>query len=355
MSKLPDLCIGNLRVNPPLIQGGMGINISRANLAAAVANEGAIGTISAITGGQDHTGSSFGGELREQIRKARAKTRGILAANILVALTNYDDIVKAAVEEGIDIIISGAGLPLHLPRLVQGSKTRICPIVSSARTADIICKSWARKYQRLPDAIVVEGPMAGGHLGYSFSELEQDPQGKLETIVREVLTVAERYGASGDRKIPVIAAGGVFDGKDIARMLKLGASGIQMGTRFVCTDECDASDAFKQAYLNAKKEDITIIRSPVGMPGRALRNEFLDRAGRGEVTFACHYQCLKTCDPNRSPYCISDALLNAAEGNLKEGFVFVGSNVHRVKKIVPVKDLIQELVREAEEAYSPAA
>jgi NAD(P)H-dependent flavin oxidoreductase YrpB (nitropropane dioxygenase family) len=356
VAKLPDLIIGDLRINPPIVQGGMGVNISRANLASAVANEGAVGTISAITGGFTQIASSnmHEKELREQIRQARQKTSGILAVNILVALTNYDDIVRAAADEGIDIIFSGAGLPLHLPKLVEGTKAKICPIVSSARTADIICRSWARKHNRLPDAIVVEGPMAGGHLGYSFSELEQEPQGKLENILDEVLAVAARYRLPDGRAIPVIAAGGIFDGKDIARLLRQGASGIQMGTRFVCTDECDASDEFKQAYLHARKEDITIINSPVGLPGRALLNEFLERARKHEIKFACHYRCLKTCDPSQSPYCIADALLNAAKGNLEAGFVFVGSNVYRVKEIVPVKTLIRELTLEAEKEFTAA-
>lgn len=359
MSKLPDLLLEDLRINPPIIQGGMGINISRANLAAAVANEGAVGTISAITGGLSNCTSSSlqEEEIREQIRKARRQTKGVLAVNILVALTNYAEVVKIAVDEGIDIIISGAGLPLSLPRLVQGSKTKICPIVSSARTADIICRSWSNKFQRVPDAIIVEGPMAGGHLGYSFSELEKEPTlDDLERILREVIAVAQRYGAQRGRKIPVIAAGGVFDGKDIVRMLRAGASGVQMATRFVATDECDADEAFKQAYINARREDITIIRSPLGLPGRALKNEFLERSRNGKIKFGCHYHCIKTCTPSQSPYCIADALLNASKGNFKDGFVFVGSNVHRVTEIVPVKTLIAQLVAEAEkELDSPSA
>ena len=352
MSKLPDLIIGDLHINPPLIQGGMGVNISRSNLASAVANEGAVGTISAITGGMASVLGHIE-EVRAQIQKARKQTNGTLAVNILVALSNYTEIVQASVEEGIDIIISGAGLPLNLPKLVKGSKTKICPIVSSARTTEILCRSWINKYDYAPDAIIVEGPMAGGHLGYSFEELEQEPPlKKLEDILVDVLVVTEKYGAARGKKIPVIAAGGIYDGKDIARMLKLGASGVQMGTRFVCTDECDASDAFKQAYLKAAKEDIIIIHSPVGLPGRALRNDFLDRAAKGDIKIRCRYQCLKTCVPTKSPYCIADALLNAAEGNFQNGFVFVGSNVYRVNEIVPVKHLINELVTEAEKEYS---
>ena len=196
---------------------------------------------------------------------------------------------------------------------------------------------------------MVEGPLAGGHLGFSFTELESETaMPELEDIVVEVIKVAEKYGNQRKRKIPVIAAGGIYDGKDIARMLKLGASGVQMATRFACTYECDAAEEFKQAYINARKEDIVIIRSPVGMPGRAIRNEFLDKSQRGEIKFDCPYQCLRTCIPSKSPYCIAQALINAAEGNLKDGFVFVGSNAYRVHRMVSVKDLIKELVEEAE-------
>ena len=355
MSKLPDLIIGDLRISPPIIQGGMGINISRANLASAVANEGGVGTISAITGGAAHNPASplSDAALREQIRKARRQTMGVLAVNILVALTNYADIVKVVTEEGIDIIFSGAGLPMNLPKLVEGTKTKICPIVSSARSAEILCRNWKNKYHRAPDAIVVEGPLAGGHLGYSNEELGNGtPLRQLDDILLEVIAVADRYASAHQKRIPVIAAGGIYDGKDIARVMKLGAAGVQMATRFVCTNECDAADEFKQAYLNATKDDVSLIQSPLGLPGRALRGNFLDRAKKGEVKFTCRYRCIKTCNPASSPYCIADALLNASQGNLKDGFVFVGSNVHRVDKIVSVKELVRELVEEAEKEFS---
>lgn len=330
----------------------MGVGISLSSLASSVANEGAVGTISAIMGGfkKDSTAlQEYAAALRAQIRKARTLTKGVLAVNILHALTNYNEIVKLCVEEGIDIIISGAGLPLNLPKLVEGSKTKIIPIVSSGRTADILCRSWINKYNHAPDAVIVEGPMAGGHLGYSTEDLAQEPPvKKIDDILAEVIPVVDKYSEQVGKKIPVIAAGGIYDGKDIVRMLKLGAAGVQMATRFVATNECDADPKFKQAYINAKQEDITIIQSPVGMPGRALNNEFLRKAKKGEIRFKCHYQCLKTCKPSESPYCIADALINAAQGNLDDGFVFVGSNVYRIDKIVSVKELINELVTEAE-------
>lgn len=356
MGKLPDLIIGDLKINPPIIQGGMGVRISLAKLAAAVANEGAVGTIAtALIGGLKSRFSMDEHELADikevidQIRKAKTLTAGVIAVNVMVALTNYPALVRASAQEGINIVVSGAGLPMSLPQLVKGTKTKICPIVSSGRAAEIICKNWIRKYNYVPDGIVVEGPMAGGHLGFSFGELENETaMPKLEDIVVEVIKVAQKYGNEQKRKIPVIAAGGVYDGSDIARFLKLGASGVQMSTRFAATYECDAAEEFKQAYIKAKKEDIVIIRSPVGMPGRAIQNEFLEKAKRNEIKFKCFYQCLKTCIPRKSPYCIADALINAAKGNLEDAVIFVGSNADRVNKIVSVKDLIKELVEETE-------
>lgn len=358
MKHLPELFIGNLKISPPIIQGGMGIKISLAKLASAVANAGGVGTISAAIK-SDHVKDRKNIEkddaldIREfvsYVREAKSLTKGIIAVNIMVALSSYPALVQAAVDEKVDIIFSGAGLPLNLPKLVEGSDVKIAPIVSSARVAEIICKTWTSKYNRIPDAIVVEGPMAGGHLGYSHEEIEEDAiSPKLDGIVTGVIETVKKYEEQYGKKIPVIAAGGIYDGKDIAHMIKLGASGIQMGTRFVCTDECDADIAFKNAYINAKKEDLVIIKSPVGMPGRAIKNEFLEKAKKGEIKFKCSYLCLRTCNPAKSPYCIADALSNAAKGDLENGFAFAGSNVYRVDKIVPVKTLIDELVKEAEE------
>jgi nitronate monooxygenase len=355
--KLPHLRIGDLDIYPPIVQGGMGIKVSLAGLASAVANCGAVGTISAAIRSdhvKDRKNIALGSEgdvseFVDFIRETKLLTTGIIAVNIMVALTSYQSMIEAAVREKVDIIFSGAGIPLNLPKLVYGSDVKIVPIVSSGRVTELLCRTWTRKYNRVPDAIVLEGPMAGGHLGYSFEELKDEASmPKLENLLAEVLVVTRKYGKEFNKEIPVIAGGGIYDGKDIAKIIKLGASGVQMGTRFVCTDECDAADAFKQAYIKAKKEDIIIIKSPVGMPGRALRNEFLKKAERGEIKVNCSYLCLKTCDPKNSPYCIANALTNAAQGNFEEGFVFVGSNVHRVNKIVPVKVLIKELVDEAE-------
>ncbi|MBA3052909.1 MAG: nitronate monooxygenase family protein [Candidatus Omnitrophota bacterium] len=354
MAKLPELNIGDLNIPVPIIQGGMGVRISLARLAAAVANEGGVGTISAaLIGGlksnltlDDSTLADIK-ELVEELKKASALTTGVIAVNVMVALTNYSALVQAAAQNNAQIIVAGAGLPLTLPKLVEGTRAKIIPIVSSGRAADLICRTWLKKYDRLPDAMVVEGPKAGGHLGFRFEDLEpESAMPELGNIVSDVVKVAAQYGRN--RKIPVIGGGGVSTGKDIADMLKRGASGVQIATRFVPTYECDASEAFKEAYVNAKKEDITIIKSPVGMPGRALNNDFIKRARRGEVKFKCFYQCLKTCNPAKSPYCIAQALINAADGKLDEAVVFVGANAWRTEKIVSVKDVVKELVTEAE-------
>ncbi|PKN01326.1 MAG: nitronate monooxygenase [Elusimicrobia bacterium HGW-Elusimicrobia-1] len=356
-TKLPDLVIGDLHINPPIVQGGMGVRISLNGLASAVAEAGGVGTIAcALIGGikshmssDDHTAADTD-ELAFQIRESRKKTKGVIAVNIMMALTNYDALYKTAVREGVDIIFSGAGLPLRLPEYVKGSKTKIAPIVSSGRATELIAKTWLRKYNYTPDAIVLEGPLAGGHLGYTFEELEDKAKmPKWEEILPDVVAVANKYVAANGRKIPVIVGGGIFDGKDIAKALRLGAAGVQIATRFAATVECDAHENFKKAIVACKEEDITIIKSPVGMPGRALSNSFLEKAKSGQIKFDCSFQCLHTCDPLRSPYCIATALIAAAEGRLDDGFVFVGQNAGRVKSIMPVRELINELVAETEQ------
>ncbi len=354
---LKSLTIGSLTAKLPIIQGGMGIGISLHGLASAVANEGGIGVIA--TAGIGMNEPDFFNNyleaniraLRNEIRKARKLTKGIIGVNIMVALSNFADLVRTAVEEGIDAIFSGAGLPLSLPEYVNETvKTGLVPIVSSARAAGIIAKKWSEKYNRLPDAIVVEGPLAGGHLGFK-EEMLGDPEYSLEKLIPEVVRAIKPYEEKYKRPIPVIAAGGIYTGADIYRFFQLGASGVQMATRFVTTHECDASEKFKQAYLDSRKEDMVIIKSPVGMPGRAIRNTFLDEVGQGKrKPFKCPYHCLKTCDIKNTPYCISLALMNAKKGHLSSGFAFAGENAYRAKEIVSVKEVIQALVKEYEEA-----
>jgi nitronate monooxygenase len=352
--KLPALHIGNLVASVPILQGAMGIGVSRACLAAAVANQGGVGILSGVQMGfqePDFKKSTLQANIRAmiaEIRKARKLApKGIIGINFLVAMNHYKEIVKAAVEEGIDLIVSGAGLPTDLPGLVEGSDTKIAPIVSSGKAAGIIAKLWERHFKRAPDLVIVEGPEAGGHLGFSPETLGGEKP-ELRNIVHEVIEALSPFEERAEKQIPVVAAGGVFTGADIAGCIQAGAAGVQMATRFVATDECDADARFKQAYLSARKEDIVIINSPVGMPGRALNNRFMrNQASQGNPINGC-YLCLKGCNPAVAPYCISDALINAVQGDVDDGVVFVGSNAWRVDKMTTVKTLMDELRQEAE-------
>ncbi len=353
------LRIGDLVSRIPIIQGGMGVGISMSGLASAVANEGGIGIIATAMIGIDEPDVSVnpvvanGRALKLEIRKARAMTKGIIGVNIMVALTHYAELVKTSIEEAVDIIISGAGLPLDLPGyLIEGAKTKLVPIVSSARAAKLLCQKWLSKYNRLPDAFVVEGPKAGGHLGFKKEQIN-DSDYALEKLVKEVIEAIGTIAAEHGTTIPVIAAGGIFTGEDIRKMLDLGAAGVQMGTRFVGTFECDAAFGFKKAYLDAKQEDLMIINSPLGLSGRALHNKFLDDVENGEKKpFRCPYQCIKTCDIEKSPYCIAMALAGARRGKFKNGFAFAGANAYRVNEIISVKDLIRSLQLEFAQSQS---
>jgi len=353
-TEFKNLDIDNLRIELPIIQGGMGVRVSSSSLASAVSNEGALGVIAAVGRGEECGDEKRDYKMRSRaeltniIRETKRLTKNPFGVNIMCVLTNYDELVEAAQAESVDVIISGAGLPLRLPSLIKNGQTKLIPIVSSARAALIICSTWSRRYKRLPDAIIVEGPLAGGHLGYSMAELADEENFSLDNILTEVLAVARAF--ENDKvRIPVIAAGGIFDGKDIARVMRLGASGVQMATRFVCTHECDVSLQYKEAYIAAKKEDIVVIQSPVGMPGRVIRNEFVKKVTEGaHVAFGCEYKCLYTCDAQKVNYCIAKALVNAYRGDMDKGFAMCGSNAYRIKKIVSVKELISELVTEAE-------
>lgn len=360
--KIPSLNIGGLIAKVPIIQGGMGIGVSGYKLAGAVAAQGAIGVIAGVNIGYrepDFITNTLKANLRaikSEISKARAiAPNGIIGVNFLVAMNHYNEMVRAAVEEGVDLIISGAGLPTNLPELVKGFKTRIAPIVSSGKAAKVVLKYWDTRYERTADAVIVEGPEAGGHLGFSEETLhDANRQGVLE-ITKEVIEVVKQYEDKFEKKIPVITAGGVYTGEDIANCLKIGAGGVQMSTRFVATDECDADIRFKQEYSKATKDDVVIINSPVGMPGRALKNKFIEQVETyGDEITGCSL-CLKGCNPKVAPYCISKALINAVTGNVDDGLVFVGSNVYRVDKIIPVKDLLDELVHDTELSLEKAA
>jgi NAD(P)H-dependent flavin oxidoreductase YrpB (nitropropane dioxygenase family) len=348
--KIPELRIGSNVIRVPIVQGGMGVRVSLSSLAAAVANQGGIGTISSIgLGDIKHSETNYEQQSRDAlvqvIRKAQAMTDGHLAVNFMGVLSNVDDLVKAAVGEGIKFIVYGAGMPVKLPAIVPNEDVCLIPIVSSARVATLILKTWDKRYERIPDALILEGPLAGGHLGFSEEQLEHPQDFALELLIPQLLEAAKPYEDKYQRAIPIIAAGGIHDGADIARMLSLGASGVQMATRFVCTHECDASDEFKQAYLDAREEDIEITKSPVGLPGRAIRNQFLrDLAINGKKRIRCPYHCLTACRVDTAKYCIALALLNSSFGDVDNGLIFSGANSHRINKIVSVKELMDELM-----------
>jgi nitronate monooxygenase len=356
---LDELKIGGLRIPLPIIQGGMGVGISLSGLAVAVANQGGVGVISAAGLGfvhrnpaLDYLEANIEG-LKKELRKAKEATKGIVGVNIMVAMSNFSDLVRTAISEKVDIIFSGAGLPFQLPGFLQSdSLTKLVPIVSSGRAARLICDKWMSLHNYLPDAIVVEGPKAGGHLGFRREQLE-DPMFALEKLVPDVVKEVRFFEDKYSREIPVIAAGGIYTGEDIFNIMKKGAKGAQLGTRFVATEECDASMGFKQAYIDAVETDMDIIQSPVGMPGSAIHNNFLDKVKEGlKVPIKCPFHCIKTCDISSSPYCIITALYNAYKGNMKGGYAFAGSNAYLVNKISTVKEVFNELLSELQEAVS---
>lgn len=352
--KIPALDIGDIHVPFPLIQGGMGVRVSLARLAAAVANEGGIGTIAAVGLG-DFEASKTDFEtvsrnaLIHEIRRAKSMTDGPLAINILGVLSNARDLIQTSVREGIKIIVSGASLPLKLPEMVEDATVKLLPIISSGRAADLVLRTWDKRYARTADAVVLEGPLAGGHLGFSFEQLREPEKYSLSILLPEVLAAVKPFEEKHGRKIPVVAGGGIFTGTDIARMLQAGASGVQMATRFVCTDECEVAPEFKQAYLDSKEDDIVIINSPVGLPGRAIHNQFLRNLEAGTLErLKCPYRCLTTCNIAEARYCIAQALVSAYQGDMDKGLVFCGQNACRVNEIVSVKKLIAGLRAEIE-------
>lgn len=344
------LKIGNLVAKLPIIQGGMGVGVSRWKLAGAVAREGGIGIISTAQIGYDepdfnkHQIETNLFAIGKHIKLAKEIAEGgIVGVNIMVATKQYDRYVKAAAEAGADVIISGAGLPITLPELVKDYDCKIAPIVSSVKATSVILKMWDRKYKTTADFIVIEGPHAGGHLGFSKEQLDNIDTLDYDKEIKEIIRYKKEFEEKYQKFIPVIVAGGIFDYEDIRYHLSLGADGVQIATRFVVTEECDASEEYKQAYLNAKKEDIKIVISPVGMPGRAIINPFMEHVSGEKVAVKKCFNCLEHCNPKETPYCITDALINAVNGNIDQGLIFCGDNVYRLNKMTTVHDLMKEL------------
>lgn len=349
---LETVVIGNKTLEVPIIQGGMGVGISLGNLAGHVMKENGMGVISAAHPGylkpyfKEESMRANCEAIKEEAEKARtiAEGKGLLGVNIMVASKDYASYVKAAIEANVDAIISGAGLPLELPSLAKGSDVLLAPIVSSAKAMKLILKMWDRRHECTPDFVVVESSEAGGHLGFKKDDLLKGTCESLSTILKGVLEELQPYRKKYGKAIPVFVAGGIYSGEDIAFYIKQGANGVQMGTRFIATEECDADIRFKEAIVNCKKEEIGIVKSPTGFPGRGLFNDFIKRSeARGNIAMKHCLNCMLPCTPENTPYCISQALIQSAKGNLDNGLVFAGSNAWRIHKIVSVHTLMEEL------------
>lgn len=350
MEQYKGLKIGNKYAPLPLIQGGMGIGISLGGLAGAVAAEGGVGVISAAQIGfrePDFDENPMEANLRavhKEIEKARNLAKGgIVGINIMTAMEGYESFVREAVRADADLIISGAGIPAELPEYTKGSGTAIAPVVSTEKSAAVLLKYWDRKYKKIPDILIIEGPGAGGHLGFTREQLKAYTPHKYREEIQTIIRLVGKYEEKYEKKIPTVLAGGIDSREKVQEAFSLGADGVQAATRFVATRECDAAPAYKEAYIKAKKEDICIVKSPVGMPGRALRNPFLEKVERGEkIPHKCR-KCLRRCNPAETPYCITDALIQAAFGNLEGGLIFCGANVYKISEIQTVAEVIREL------------
>lgn len=348
---LKPLVIGDLTAEIPIIQGGMGVGISLSSLAGAVAKEGAVGVISTAQIGfeeedfDDNTLEANMRAIRKHITRAREIAEGgILGVNIMAATKNYARYVKESIDAGIDLIISGAGLPVDLPKLAKGSGTKLIPIVSSVKATELIMKMWLRKDNVLPDAVIIEGPQAGGHLGFKVEELEQMDTAVYEERMKEIITLIGEFALKYGKEIPVITAGGISTREDFLHQTALGADGVQISTKFVPTVECDAHENFKKAYINCFKEDIVIVNSPVGMPGRAIKNSFVEKVMNETIPVKKCRNCLIPCNPASTRYCITDALVNGAKGNMENALVFCGANAYNESKIRTVKEVIDEFI-----------
>lgn len=347
--------LGNRELALPLIQGGMGVGVSMGGLAGAVAAEGAMGTLSTADAGWNepdfaaHPQQANLRALRREVQRAKrlAAGAGLVAVNAMVATRQYADSVRTALEAGADAIVSGAGLPLELPALAEGFEALLAPIVSGPRAAQLICRTWAKRYGRVPDFVVLEGCQAGGHLGFEEADLLSGRCTPLSRLIPEVLAALRPFEEKFGRAIPLFCAGGVATGAEMARCTRLGAAGAQLATRFIATEECDASQGYKDVLLAARPEDLRIIHSPVGMPGRAVNSPLVQRLAAGMRQPPAHCSgCIKSCRPAETPFCITHALIEAVKGNWEEGLFFSGSRVDLVDRMRTVPDLIDELMKE---------
>ena len=347
--------LGNRELALPLIQGGMGVGVSMGGLAGAVAAKGAMGTLSTADAGWNEPDFAKSPQqanlraLRREVQRAKrlAAGAGLVAVNAMVATRQYADSVRTALQAGADAIVSGAGLPLELPALAEGFEALLAPIVSSPRAAQLICRTWARRYGRVPDFVVLEGCQAGGHLGFEEADLLAGRCTPLSRLIPEVLAALRPFEEQFGRAIPLFCAGGVATGAEMARCTRLGAAGAQLATRFIATEECDASQGYKDVILAAQPRDLRIIHSPVGMPGRAVNSPLVQRLAAGLRQPPAHCSgCIKSCRPAETPFCITHALIEAVKGNWEEGLFFSGGRVDLADRMRTVPDLIDELMKD---------
>ncbi|QQK08144.1 NAD(P)H-dependent flavin oxidoreductase [Miniphocaeibacter halophilus] len=344
------IMIGSKEISIPVIQGGMGVGVSLGNLAGSVAREGGIGTISMVDIGfkepdfYTNKKESAARAFTKELNKAReiSKGNGLIATNIMAALTDYKELVKTAVKAKVDAIVVGAGLPLDLPGLVETKDIMIAPIISSARALKLVVRNWMKKYDRTPDFVVLEGRDAGGHLGFKKEEIINESY-SLETITKDVLSYLDELKNNIGKKIPLFVGGSFFDGNDLNMVQDWGATGIQIGTRFIATEECDVSKEFKDLIVKAKEEDIVLLHSPVGMPARAIKTPLIEKMNKERIPSKRCINCLKTCNPKTTNFCISDALISSANGDVENGLFFSGSLAYRIKGITTVEEIFKEI------------
>ncbi len=328
----------------------MGVQVAKSDLAAAVSRAGGIGCISSVglgtlEGALNNYIEESNFNLTAEIRRARALAPGKpIAVNVMMALSNYDEIVKVCVREKIDIIISGAGLPISLPALTEGSNIKIIPVVSSGRSLKILLKTWKRRYQKMPDAVIVEGPLNGGHLAFSWEQLEHPDTVALPILYKEIKATLAPYEAEFGKTVPVLGAENIATCDDIVEMLKIGFDGVQVGTRFICTEESGLDQKSKQIYVNAKAEDIIIIQSPLGLPVKVLRTPFSEKILKGvKIPFGCPFLCLRACKADKARFCLAEALVDTLFGNTEKGLYMTGSAIGRINDIVPAEEFLEPL------------
>ena len=359
--ELKPLKIGKYEIKYPIFQGGMGLGISWDKLAGNVSLEGGLGIISSVGTGyyenrkfinKELNAKPFGSEnfystrgLRAIIENARKICGDLpLGVNIMYAANDYARVVKDACEAGINIIVSGAGLPTNLPEFTQNFKeVALVPIISSAKALKIICKRWLQRYDRLPDAVVLEGPLSGGHQGFTYEQC-LDPEFSLFNLIPQVKAEIKEWG-----EFPLIAAGGIWDKNDIEKAISLGADGVQMGTRFIGTHECDADIGFKEVILAAEEKDIELIKSPVGYPARGIRTNLINLVEkRMGPKIQCISNCVSPCQRGKGAkevgYCIADRLFDSFSGKKETGLFFTGANGYKLKELISVKELMHKLV-----------